>query len=539
MHECDEKRFGVMSNLAQGTHLIAGKRSAERIGEIRSVDPATGKRGNLLFPEATEAEIARSVEQATEAFEITRSYAPDCLADFLNAVAEEIEAISKPLLATAEKETSLGLARLRGEQDRTTGQLRKFGELLREGSYVEAIIDVGDPGGPRPDVRRMLRPLGPVAVFASSNFPLAFSVAGGDTASAFAAGCPVVVKAHPSHPATSEITALAVARAVERTDFPSGFFSLLHGAEHEVGRHLVQYPGIQAVSFTGSLGGGRALFDAATSRPVPIPVYAEMGSVNPVVITNGALSARFEDIVDGLTNSLTVGSGQFCTKPGLVFVPAAEGQAFIDAVAIKMSDKPSGVLLNASIVKGLQSAVDKSLAIESVKKKTGAEKVAGPAFCYRNTVLQTTALAFVKDDQLQTEHFGPVVLFVTYESQEQLASALSVLHGNLTAAVHATDEEADTAKNLYKLLWTKAGRLLWNGDPTGVDVGYAMQHGGPYPATTAPQTTSVGMTAIKRFLRPVAYQNVPDRLLPAALRDANPLNIFRIVNGQYSQAVIE
>lgn len=531
-----------MTGAISGANILAGERSAEQAGKITSVDPRTGERGDILYPEATRHEIDRAVGAAAEAFESTRDEPSSRLADVLDAIGDEIEAVGDLLLETADAESGLGLPRLRGERDRTTGQLRKFGGLLREGSYVEAIIDIGNPDAspvPKPDVRRMLVPLGPVAVFSASNFPLAFSVAGGDTASAFAAGCPVIVKAHPGHPATSELTAQAVARAVESMQFPPGFFSMLHGAEHRVGQDLVQHPGIRAAGFTGSLGGGRALFDAAADRPVPIPVYAEMGSENPVVITEGALSTKFDDIADGLTSSLTLGSGQFCTNPGLVFVPAVSGQAFIDAVTDRMSGQPAGVLLNAGVEQGLETEVERTLQTGKIVRKTGAEKVRGSAFCYRNTVLQTKATAFLQDEQLQAEHFGPVVLFVTYASYEELAAALRALPGNLTGTIHATDGESKIAAEVCSHLREKVGRLIWNGYPTGVAVGYAMQHGGPYPATTAPGTTSVGMAAIKRFLRPVAYQDMPDRMLPAALRDANPLRIFRLVDGRYSPDPIE
>jgi len=439
-------------------------------------------------------------------------------------------------------EAGLGVPRFTGERGRTTGQLRKFAALLREGSYVEAIIDTPDPDRqpvPKPDVRRMLVPLGPVAVFSASNFPLAFSVAGGDTASAFAAGCPVIVKAHPSHPATSELVANALTKAVEKMGFPAGFFSLVQGATIEIGQTLVEHPGIQAVGFTGSLRGGRALFDVASKRPVPIPVYAEMGSINPVVVTEGALSERMESLADGLTNSLTLGSGQFCTNPGLVFVPADSGQTFIDAVAERMTGKEAGVLLNANIEKGLQQAVNSTLETGVVDKKAGAEVVEGDAFCYRNTVLQTTASAFRENESLQTEHFGPVVLFVTYSSKDELVESIRILHGNLTGTIHATDEDTEFAGEIYNELREKVGRLLWNGYPTGVEVAYSMQHGGPYPATTAPGTTSVGMTAIKRFMRPVAWQNMPDALLPPVLQNRNPLNILRIVDNDYSRDAIE
>lgn len=521
-----------------GDHFIAGQRRATDRGTVTSVNPMTRTRGSIQFPEGTADEINEAVAAAVAAFEDTRTYPATQLADFLDTVADEIEALGDAYLEITSAETGLGIPRLTGERGRTTSQLRKFGALLREGSYVEAIIDTPDPDrqpSPKPDLRRMLVPLGPVAVFSASNFPYAFSVAGGDTASAFAAGCPVIVKAHPGHPATSELAALAITRAVEKSGFPAGVFSLIHGSGNDVGQALVKHPGIQAVGFTGSLRGGRALYDAAAQRPVPIPVYAEMGSVNPMVITQQAIASRLEAIADGLTTSLTLGSGQFCTNPGLVFVPAANSQTFIDAVAERMSNKDPGVLLNESIVSGLEKAVEATTAQAEVATVAGASVVEGQGFCYANTVLQTTAQVFCEEETMQTEHFGPVVLFVTYTSQEDLLAALRVLHGNLTATIHAEDDELDRARAIYSVLREKVGRLIWNGYPTGVEVAYAMQHGGPYPATTAPRTTSVGMTAIKRFMRPVTYQNVPDALVPPALQRANPLGIMRIVDNAYSR----
>ncbi|MBN1964962.1 MAG: aldehyde dehydrogenase (NADP(+)), partial [Anaerolineae bacterium] len=378
---------------------------------------------------------------------------------------------------------------------------------------------------------RMLFPIGPVGVFSASNFPYAFAVAGGDTASAFAAGCPVIVKGHPGHPATSEWFAHAINRAIARLGFPAGFFSLLQGDQVAVGQGLVTHPGVAAIAFTGSLRAGRAIFDAASQRPTPIPVYAEMGSINPVCILPGALAERGEALAGELVTSVTLGAGQFCTNPGLVLVqdgPAA--QEFIAAVTARMDEARPGVLLNANIAQGLQRAVATTLAEPDVTRLAGGEVVSGTPFCYANTVMQTTSAAFRANPAMQQEHFGPVTLFVLCASADDMAATVDALHGNLTATVHASDAEIASAGQLFDRLREKAGRLLWNGFPTGVEVVHAMQHGGPYPATTAPATTSVGMTAIKRFLRPVAFQNMPDALLPDALKDANPRGIWRRVD---------
>ncbi|GIK63562.1 MAG: 2,5-dioxovalerate dehydrogenase [Chloroflexota bacterium] len=520
-----------------GHHFIAGTPSTEGHQTFTSVNPRTKTPGDVQFFNATPSEIDRAVSAAVEAFKITRNYSASRLAEFLERVAAEIEALGDEWLNTADMETGLGLTRLTGERARTTGQLRAFANLLREGSYVEAIIDTATAD--RPDIRRMLFPIGPVAVFAASNFPFAFSVAGGDTASAFAAGCPVIVKAHPGHPATSELAALAINRAIVACGFPAGFFSLLQGDTIEVGQTLIQHPLLEAVGFTGSLRAGRAIFDTAAARPKPIPVYAEMGSINPVVLLPGAILARMEAIAEGLVTSVTLGTGQFCTNPGLVLViDNPETQLFIELVESKMESRAPGVLLNASIERGLVKAVAETTRHAAVQTLTGATATQAEGYCYPNTVLITHAQDFRADPTLQNEHFGPVTMFVICENETDLLETIPTLHGNLTATIHAEESEMGAARDVFDLLREKAGRLILNGFPTGVAVVHSMQHGGPYPATTAPATTSVGMTAIKRFLRPVAFQNLPDTLLPEALKNDNPLNIWRVVDNQQSNAPI-
>ena len=530
----------MADNLITGHNLIAGTWHAEGKQTFTNVNPRTKAAGDIAFHNATFAEIDRAVTAAAEAFTITRTYSATKLADFLDAAAAEIEALGSLLLETADWETGLGLPRLTGERGRTTGQLRAFANLLREGFYVEAIIDTALPERqplPRPNIRRMLIPLGPVAVFGASNFPLAFSVAGGDTASALAAGCPVIVKAHPGHPAASELVARAITRAVQARDFPPGFFSMVQGNGIDTGQTLVEHPLLAAVGFTGSLRGGRAIFDTAARRPRPIPVYAEMGSINPVVILPDAIKQRGDAIAAGLAQSVMLGSGQFCTNPGLVFViDGPETAGFVDALTAQLAEQQPGVLLNEGIERGLATTVANTSALPDVDTLTGGAFAERDYFCYPNTVLQTTSAAFRANEALQTEHFGPVTLLVRCKTPDDLATTLDVLAGNLTATIHAEDIEPDTAGELLSLLREKAGRLIWNQFPTGVEVSYAMQHGGPYPATTAPGTTSVGMTAIKRFLRPVAYQNTPDALLPDALKDDNPLDIWRIVDGRWTKA---
>lgn len=525
--------------MLSGQNLIAGQWSALGSETFPSVSPRTKKTGAVRFVNATAEEVDRAVVQAADAFKTTRLYSAERLATFLDAAADEIEKLGAVLFDTADAETGLGRPRLEGERGRTTGQLCLFGKLLREGSYVEAIIDSALPDrkpAPRPSIRRMLIPLGPVGVFGASNFPLAFSVAGGDTASAFAAGCPVIVKAHPGHPGTSELAARAIQAAIERCGFPQGFFSMLQGNTVDVGQALVAHPQLEAVGFTGSLGGGRALFDAAARRPRPIPVFAEMGSVNPMVITPNALKVRGDAIAEGLVTSVTLGSGQFCTNPGLVFViDNAESQALITRVGELMDERQPAVLLNQAVQDNLSRAVAETMARASVAERTRVDKVDAGGYCYPNTVLQTTSQAFMSDATLQKEHFGPVTLFVVCPTFDAMRQAIDAVEGNLTATIHAEGDDLAMAGELFSLLREKAGRLIWNGYPTGVEVVYSMQHGGPYPATTAPQTTSVGLTAIKRFMRPVAFQNMPDALLPDALKNANPLNIWRIIDGELTR----
>lgn len=525
--------------MISGQNLVAGKWSAQGNEVFASVDPRTKAQSSVQFFNATNGEIDLAVREAARAFKTMRLATAAERAAFLESIADEIEKLGAALIEMADAETGLGQPRLEGERGRTTSQLRLFADLLREGFYVEAIIDTALPDrtpAPRPDIRRMLIPVGPVAVFGASNFPLAFSVAGGDTTSAFAAGCPVIVKAHPGHPGTSELVARAILAAGEQHGLPSGFFSMLQGDSVRVGQTLVEHPQLEAVGFTGSLRGGRALFDTAARRPRPIPVFAEMGSTNPTVISPQALALRGEDIAVGLVNSVTLGCGQFCTKPGLVFVvDDAASQAFIARVVELMEGRQPGVLLNQAVLAHLSAAVEHTRAKGSVSEWAASDTVASDGYRFPSTVFQTTVEQFLRDEALQNEHFGPVTMFVTCPTTDALFEAMESLHGNLTATVHSEAEETAFTSELFSRLREKAGRLLWNGFPTGVEVGYAMQHGGPYPATTAPQTTSVGVMAIKRFMRPVAYQNLPDSLLPEPLQDANPLNIWRVVNGQLSR----
>jgi 2,5-dioxopentanoate dehydrogenase len=489
------------------------------------------------FEEASEAHVERALDAAHGAAGAFRHAPPARRADFLECIADEIERAGD-LLEVAHAETALPPARLAGERARTTGQLRLFASLVREGSWVDASIDRAIPDRapvPKPDIRRILIPIGPVAVFGASNFPLAFSVAGGDTASALAAGCPVVVKAHPAHPATSELAARAVTEAALAAGMTAGVFSLIQSTRNDVAIALVQHPHTRAVGFTGSLRAGRALFDAAARRPDPIPVYAEMGSVNPVFLLPGALAERAEAIAEGLAASVTLGVGQFCTNPGVVIGVA--GEAFdrcVQRLEALIRQAPPGTMLYPALLESYDAGVRRLGAVAGATTvRSSAE--AGPGIRALPALIDTTAQTFLRHHELSQEVFGPSTVAVRCGSREEVEAVARSLEGQLTATMHAT--AADLAEHawLVSLLEDKAGRLIVNGFPTGVEVCASMQHGGPYPATTDARTTSVGTAAIHRFARPVAYQNFPQASLPAELQDDNPRRIWRRVDGSMTK----
>ncbi|HWU47641.1 MAG TPA: aldehyde dehydrogenase (NADP(+)) [Humibacter sp.] len=446
---------------------------------------------------------------------------------WLRAVADELDANRVELVSIADGETHLGEARLAGEVARTTGQLRLFADAIEEGSYAEAIIDhaVPDATPPRPDLRRMLRPLGPVAVFSASNFPFAFSVAGGDTASALAAGCPVIVKAHSGHERLSARTAELVGGALRAAGAPEGVFGIVVG--REAGQRLVQHPVIRAAGFTGSVSGGRALFDLASGRPDPIPFYGELGSINPVVLTGEAVAARGAQLAAGLVGSFTLGVGQFCTKPGVVFVPAGAG--FEDAVVAAAAEAAGGQMLTSTMANSFGAGLA-DLASTGGVEVLGGETDQRREDDVRTPVLLATdaATAIAQPEVLYEECFGPVTLLIRYRDEAELREALQHVPGSLTGTVHA--EPGDDIRSIVALLTARVGRVLFAGWPTGVAVTWSQQHGGPWPSTTSVHT-SVGVTAMRRFQRPLAYQDAPARVLPDELRDENPLGIPRRVDG--------
>jgi NADP-dependent aldehyde dehydrogenase len=501
---------------------------------VWSVDPRTGKQREQVAVEAT----ADEVDAAVRAAHAARGSLADrtVRSAFLRTAADQLEAAKDRLVEAADAETALGPARLTGELARTCYQLRAFADIVDEGAFLDVVINHPDDTAtpPIPDLRRYKIPLGVVAVYSASNFPFAFSVAGGDTASALAAGCPVVVKAHPDHPALSELVAATLRRAAEQHDIPKGVVGLVHG--FQAGIELIKHPLIAAAGFTGSIRGGRALFDAAAARPVPIPFHGELGSLNPVLVTEAAAAERAEAIGSGLAGSMTLGVGQFCVKPGLVLAPTgAAGDRLLKSLTDAVSDTDAGVLLDHRMRDNFIAGVAERAALPDVESPVtagaGGEHTVSAGFL---TVPAEKLAAEGEYDLLLEECFGPLTVVVRYDDEEQAKRVLGRLPGNLTATVHVSTEEAageGRGAELLQELTPLAGRVLVNGWPTGVAVAPAQHHGGPYPATTS-TSTSVGGTAIERWLRPVAYQNAPEALLPVELRDDNPLGLPRRFNGR-------
>ncbi|MER5873902.1 aldehyde dehydrogenase (NADP(+)) [Streptomyces sp. NPDC002044] len=506
---------------------------------VWSVDPRTGKRREQVAVEAT----PREVDEAVRAAHASRGALADAgaRAAFLRAAAGLLDEAAAHVIEAADAETALGPGRLTGELARTTGQLRAFADAVGEGSYLDVRIDRADPSlsPPRPELRRYKVPLGVVAVYAASNFPLAFSVPGGDTASALAAGCPVVVKVHPDHPATSELCASLLRRAAVSAGLPADVVSVLHG--FDAGLELIRHPLVAAAGFTGSLRGGRALFDAAAARPVPIPFHGELGSLNPVVVTPAAAAERAEEIGAGLAGAVTLGVGQFCVKPGLVLVPeGADGDRLADALTKALGETEPGVLLDHRMRENFVTGVRERAALPGVTAPvtpgSGGDHTVGAGY------LTVSAGRLAGDgpagdgayEVLLEECFGPVTVVARYASPAEAAAVLGRLPGNLSATLQLSSAETEgapgPAAELLAQVTGLAGRIVVNGWPTGVAVAPAQHHGGPYPAATS-HSTSVGGTAIERWLRPVAYQSVPDALLPAELREANPLGLPRRVTG--------
>ena len=522
-----------------GKNMIGAALSANGTQTLAGVAPQTGESLSPPFFEATPAEVDRAAILATEAAGVFAACSAERIAGLLDNIGAEITALGDALIERAAQESGLSKDRLTGERTRTLNQIRMFAELVRDGSWVNASIDSAMPERtplPRPDMRRMLIPLGPVAVFGASNFPLAFSVAGGDTISALAAGNPVIVKAHPAHPGTSELVAHAIGRAIQSSALPSGIFSLLHGARPRVSLDLVTHPQIKAVGFTGSEAAGRALFDAAARRPEPIPVYAEMGSVNPLFVLPGALAKGPDVLAKGIFNSVNLGVGQFCTKPGLVIgIDGMQFERLHELLASMFSDAPPGTMLYTGIRNAFETRLSAASKVAGVKTQASAEPRKTEGTEAVPAMLATDAETWLQNDALQGEIFGPATVSVACGSHEELLRIAKQIRGSLTATIHGTPEDLERYSDLVALLRMRAGRLIFNGYPTGVEVSHAMHHGGPYPATTDPKFTSVGAMAIYRFARPVCYQNFPEAMLPPELQNANPRKLWRTVNGRWTR----
>ncbi|ODC02745.1 2,5-dioxovalerate dehydrogenase [Terasakiispira papahanaumokuakeensis] len=522
----------------EGKLLIGQQAVTGQSAEIKAINPATGETLAPAYAGGNAEAVDQACALAWSAFDQYRETSLEQRAQFLEKMADEIDAIGDELTERGVAETGLPQARLQGERGRTCGQLRLFAQVVRAGEWLDVRIDPAMPERqpmPRVDLRQRHIPLGPVVVFGASNFPLAFSVAGGDTASALAAGCPVIVKAHSAHPGTAELVGKAIQRAVAACGLPEGVFSLLYGSGREVGSALVADARIKAVGFTGSRSGGTALMKVAQNRPEPIPVYAEMSSINPVFPLPAALSARADAMGSAFAGSLTMGAGQFCTNPGLVIAQkGADLDRFVSSAAAALKDSAAQTMLTPGIFQAYEQGVLRLQGESEVREIVRGQAGDGPNQCQAGLFV-TSAKAFLGSEALQEEVFGSASLVIECDDAAEVKAIAEHLEGQLTATVQMDDADLDAAKALLPTLERKAGRILVNGWPTGVEVCHAMVHGGPFPATSDSRTTSVGSAAIFRFLRPVCYQDLPDALLPEALREANPLGLRRLYDGQREQ----
>jgi alpha-ketoglutaric semialdehyde dehydrogenase len=525
----------MVKNDLSGRSIIAGESGRENSNTFRALDPRSGEPTEPVFFSADLEELKRAVTLASEARIEFGKLPGKQKAILLRQIANNIESLGEALIHRASLESGLPNARLFSERGRTCFQLRLFAELVEEGSWVDARIDLPDTNRlplPKPDVRSMLIPVGPVAVFCASNFPLAFSVAGGDTASALAAGCPVIVNAHPAHPGTAELVGHSIAEAVRTSELPEGVFSLLFSNDYQIGQALVGHPEIRAVGFTGSRLGGRALMDIAAARPEPIPVFAEMSSINPTFILPSVLAERTDEMAKGLHASFTMGVGQFCTKPGLVVLPQSSHLTeFTEKLSLLTKDTAIGPLLTPQSKANYEKALDKR--DKTLLLRSGEHELKG--LCVNATLFQISAEGFLRTPELSDEIFGPTTLLVTSGTRHQLLEIARSMEGQLTAAIFGTVDDLRNFSDLISILETKVGRLIFNAFPTGVEVGHAMVHGGTYPATSDSRSTSVGTRAINRFSRLACYQGFPQEALPDELKDNNPNGIWRLVDGEFTK----
>ncbi len=518
-----------------GKNYIGNSQSVKGNKTYKTFNPQLNTENEHVFVEATSEEIDQAVTLASKAFKTFRTISGEKKSTFLNAIADEILNLNDKLIQTFCSESGLPEGRAKGERGRTIGQLRMFADLVKEGTWVEASIDTAIPKRkpiPRPDLRQMLIPLGPVVVFGASNFPLAYSTAGGDTAAALAAGCPVIVKSHPMHSGTGELVASAVIKAAEKTEMPNGVFSNLNSRGIDVGVQLVQHPGVKAVGFTGSIRGGRALYDLASKREEPIPVFAEMGSINPVIILPEALKNKSENLAKTYASSITLGTGQFCTNPGLLLGIKGENlSSFIQDLSNEIVKIEPSCMLHPNIISAYENNKQKALAQPelSIVINYGDDVRTNYA---RQTITTVEGNTFLKNPTLHQEVFGPYSIVVQCENVSQLELIISKLEGQLTGTLIAENDEISQYPEIVSALQNRVGRLIYNGVPTGVEVCPSMTHGGPYPASTDSRFTAVGIHSIKRWVRPFSYQNWPNELLPDELKNENPLEIARLVNNK-------
>ena len=528
--------------MIHGKNYIGHTQSAKGTKTYQTFNPLLNIENKAIYYEATKEEIEDAVHLATRAFRVYNKCSGARKAEFLNAIADEILALDEELISTYCSETGLPEGRAKGERGRTVGQLRSFADLVKEGSWVEATIDTAEPDRtpiPKSDIRKMMFPLGPVVVFGASNFPLAYSTAGGDTAAALAAGCPVIVKSHPMHAGTGELVASAIIKAAQKTAMPDGVFSNLNSSGIEVGTALVSHPEVKAVGFTGSIRGGRALFNLASQRAEPIPVFAEMGSINPVVLLPKAMEEKGDSWANTYAASITLGTGQFCTNPGLLL--GIKGEAldkFISNLSKEIVKKEPSSMLHPNIIGAYENNKAKAI------KQAGTAIVADFSnevqdnFA-RQTVLTVEGKTFLENSTLHQEVFGPFSLVVQCANAQELEEVIAGLEGQLTGTIVGEDEELAAFDQIIDALKNRVGRLIFNGVPTGVEVCPSMHHGGPYPSSTDSRFTAVGIHAIKRWVRPVSYQDWPNELLPEELKDQNPLKIMRLINNQQTSGEIK
>lgn len=521
-----------------GKNYIGNQLSAKGNKKYNTFNPELNTENNTIFTEATSQEIDEAVNLASKAFTVFRTISGVKKAEFLNTIADEILALDDLLVKMYCSETGLPEGRAKGERGRTVGQLRSFANLVAEGSWVEATIDVAQPNRepmPKSDIRKMLIPLGPVVVFGASNFPLAYSTAGGDTAAALASGCPVIVKSHPMHSGTGELVASAIIKAAEKTGMPNGVFSNLNSSGIEVGQQLVKHPKVKAVGFTGSIKGGRALLDAAAKRAEPIPVFAEMGSINPVVILPKALENIHKEIAKTYAGSITLGTGQFCTNPGLLLGIKSDAlSSFVNTLSQEIMDINPSCMLHPNIKKGYNANKEKVVSQDNVTVTANYESDVENNYA-QQAVVSVDGKTFLENSTLHLEVFGPFSMVVQCESTDELEQVIAHLEGQLTGTVISDENEVDNYKSVIAALQNRVGRIIFNGVPTGVEVCESMVHGGPYPASTDSRFTAVGISSIKRWVRPFSYQDWPNNLLPNELQNENPNSIFRTIDGNRTQ----